>query len=235
MTPVRVVTSLQTNSSVASTSASRIRSRFLHRLGIKSASPHNLSHEKTTPCKVVLVSSTYTPRVRRAHCSGNHVNHQTTVLSSGDASLQNSTSATSLTLLANNNERRKRGVTFHDEVTIHPIPTRYEFSDRVRKLLWSTPQELQINAVRNAVEFAAEGWDWRNVILDHEMMRNSLTGELVHPIHFYMKREFNLQQHFVHVMAARAGYHAPDHRNNYNNVRKYNPPRPQPSCVAISM
>ena len=81
------------------------------------------------------------------------------------------------------NEKKSRKIAFQDEVDVVPIPTRYEYSDRIKSRIWSNRHELQENAERNALEFAAEGWDWRTVTEDDGMFICSVSGELVHPIH----------------------------------------------------
>jgi hypothetical protein len=81
-------------------------------------------------------------------------------------------------------ERRKTTrIMFQDEVEVMQIPTRFEYSDRIKSRIWSNRHELQENAERNALEFAAEGWDWRTVTEDEGMYICSVSGELVHPIH----------------------------------------------------
>jgi hypothetical protein len=81
-------------------------------------------------------------------------------------------------------ERRKSTrIMFQDEVEVMQIPTRFEYSDRIKSRIWSNRHELQENAERNALEFAAEGWDWRTVTEDEGMYICSVSGELVHPIH----------------------------------------------------
>mmetsp|Transcript_4567 Transcript_4567/g.13148 ORF Transcript_4567/g.13148 Transcript_4567/m.13148 type:complete len:425 (+) Transcript_4567:3265-4539(+) len=72
-------------------------------------------------------------------------------------------------------------ICFQDQVDVMPIPTRHEYSNRIKSRIWSNRYELQENAERNAVEFASEGWNWRNVTEDEGMYICSVSGELVHP------------------------------------------------------
>jgi hypothetical protein len=86
-----------------------------------------------------------------------------------------------------NNERIRStaaSIQFSSEVMVVPIPSRHEYSNRIRKFLWSDGAEIQENAERNRIEFAAEGWDWHTVLEDDDMYVDADTGELVHPCWF---------------------------------------------------
>jgi hypothetical protein len=80
-------------------------------------------------------------------------------------------------------KKKATRIAFDDEVSVIPIPMRSEYSERIKSRIWSNRYELQENAQRNAVEFAAEGWNWRNVTEDEGMYICSVSGELVHPVH----------------------------------------------------
>lgn len=87
-----------------------------------------------------------------------------------------------------------RRLTFNEEVSVCPIPKRDEYSKRIREWLWASPEEMMLNAHRNSVEFAAEGWDWRTVMEDENMYRCVETNELIHPIHIEQQLEEDIQQ-----------------------------------------
>jgi hypothetical protein len=80
-------------------------------------------------------------------------------------------------------KERKPRLTFNDDVSVAHIPMRSEYSDRVRSRLWSNRYEIHENATRNAIEFQAEGWDWRSVTEDEGMFVCTSSGELIHPVH----------------------------------------------------
>mmetsp|Transcript_26817 Transcript_26817/g.39722 ORF Transcript_26817/g.39722 Transcript_26817/m.39722 type:complete len:208 (+) Transcript_26817:55-678(+) len=80
-------------------------------------------------------------------------------------------------------KERKPKLTFNDDVSVAHIPMRTEYSDRVRSRLWSNRYEIHENATRNAIEFQAEGWDWRSVTEDEGMFVCTSSGELIHPVH----------------------------------------------------
>mmetsp|Transcript_6639 Transcript_6639/g.14699 ORF Transcript_6639/g.14699 Transcript_6639/m.14699 type:complete len:110 (+) Transcript_6639:417-746(+) len=85
--------------------------------------------------------------------------------------------------------RRKKKISFEESVHVVPIPMRSEYSDRIRNRLWNNAVEIHENAARNALEFAAENWDWRTVYHEEEMYICCITGELIHPAHYQLRSQ----------------------------------------------
>lgn len=88
-------------------------------------------------------------------------------------------------------KRGKRKVSLRNEVAVVPIPMREEYPDKVKERVWSSASELYDNAVRNSIEFAAEGWNWRTAIEDENMIVCNKTGELIHPVHLHNLLNFH--------------------------------------------
>jgi hypothetical protein len=75
-----------------------------------------------------------------------------------------------------------RRLRFESHVTVIPIASRHQFSNRIKRILWSNSREIKENAERNMREYEYEGWDWNLVLEDDEMYVDSRTGDLVHPV-----------------------------------------------------
>ena len=65
------------------------------------------------------------------------------------------------------------------------IPSRHQYSDRIKKTIWADRAEINAMVERNILEFEAEGFDWKNVVLDDDMYVDEANGELIHPCHYY--------------------------------------------------
>jgi len=71
--------------------------------------------------------------------------------------------------------KKEPRISFNLDVIVVPIPMRDEYSNRVKDRLWTKPEDLYENAKRNALEFAAEGWDWRTAFEDENMYRDAIS------------------------------------------------------------
>eukprot|EP00980_Cylindrotheca_fusiformis_P000315 scaffold73_cov118-Cylindrotheca_fusiformis.AAC.11 len=91
-------------------------------------------------------------------------------------------------------EGKRRSIKFDDMVRVVCIPTRHEYSNRLKKFLWQDWEEIQENARRNRREFEAEGWDWHTVLEDDDMYVDATTGELIHPCWFEQEEEKQQEQ-----------------------------------------
>ena len=82
-----------------------------------------------------------------------------------------------------------RRLRFESNVTVIPIASRHQFSNRIKRILWSNSREIKENAERNMREYEYEGWDWNLVLEDDEMYVDSNTGDLVHPV--WLEEEYD--------------------------------------------
>ena len=73
-----------------------------------------------------------------------------------------------------------RRVSFKASVSVVEIPSHRDYDETIRESLWSNGQEIHENACRNKIEFRAEGWDWRNAVMEDSMFQMP-NGELLHP------------------------------------------------------
>jgi len=76
---------------------------------------------------------------------------------------------------------RATRIRFHHKVAVHCIPARHDYSEEIKKCIWSDMSEIREMARRNTIEFASEGYDWRRCAEDDAMVL-SPTGERVHPV-----------------------------------------------------
>mmetsp|Transcript_13329 Transcript_13329/g.33533 ORF Transcript_13329/g.33533 Transcript_13329/m.33533 type:complete len:232 (-) Transcript_13329:309-1004(-) len=74
-------------------------------------------------------------------------------------------------------------VRFNTVVSGVKIPSRNQYSRRIKQTLWRDRYELSEMVERNTTEFHAENYDWKQVVLDDEMYVDATSGERVHPCH----------------------------------------------------
>jgi hypothetical protein len=80
-------------------------------------------------------------------------------------------------------QRANSMVRFNTVVSCVEIPSRTQYSKRIKQSLWRDREELHQMVERNKEEFHFENYDWRSVVLDDDMYVDSINGELVHPCH----------------------------------------------------
>jgi len=80
---------------------------------------------------------------------------------------------------------KKKSVSINKSVSVVSIPSRGEYSDRLRERIWASGAEIQANAARNTLEFCSENWEVANVLEDEHMFVHQANGERVHPIHVH--------------------------------------------------
>lgn len=76
-------------------------------------------------------------------------------------------------------KRAKLG--FCSNVKVIEIPSRHEYSRKVKSQIWRGQKEIRMNAMRNYFEFDSEGREWRTVVEEKDMYVHTNTGQLIHP------------------------------------------------------
>lgn len=175
----RTIKTIETAPAIISSDPASIRSRYLHRLGVTQPKKIPL-----TRSKLAAPLSDSEPRVETLKDDYGEPD--------GTITLNSPPLHSPL--------REKTAVCFDSIVTVHEIPKRTEYSERVKSTIWMPYQELEANAARNSIEFAAENWDWRQVYEESDMVFLQGQEEPVHPVHFM--RECNMQRQFLLVMSA---------------------------------
>ena len=65
----------------------------------------------------------------------------------------------------------KKGVRFNDMVEVRYVPLHSDYSQRVRQKYWNSAQELWDMAARNSLEFASEGYDYKQAVEEEVSLR----------------------------------------------------------------
>ena len=129
-------------------SSQQVRTKFLSVIGIESPAEH---HSATPPKARHMSKEWIHPRQKQAARFEETLkyNQEEDALYSPKRKNEDSNSS--------DVKKSKKRISFDTTVKVVPIPTRDEYSNRVRSRLWSNAFEIHQNATRNSIEFAAEG------------------------------------------------------------------------------
>ena len=90
--------------------------------------------------------------------------------------------------LCDNSTFSRRKVSFDSTVKTTTIPARNSYSERIRTKLWSNSEDIMDNAIRNELEFAFDGHDWKKIREESDFISiTPSSNEKIHPAHFYSK------------------------------------------------
>jgi len=151
-------------------SSDKIRSKLLHKLGIDLARTLDI-YQHTQPVVGVPLSTSQTRRIilRDVASFNEPLKYDDEETCEEPLQGQNIKQEENNPITPSKTASKEGGIKFDDQVSVVPIPGRDEYSDRVKTRIWSGAEEIYENAQRNALEFAAEGWDWRTVTEDDQM------------------------------------------------------------------
>eukprot|EP00339_Tiarina_fusa_P015463 CAMPEP_0117050756 /NCGR_PEP_ID=MMETSP0472-20121206/35045_1 /TAXON_ID=693140 ORGANISM="Tiarina fusus, Strain LIS" /NCGR_SAMPLE_ID=MMETSP0472 /ASSEMBLY_ACC=CAM_ASM_000603 /LENGTH=209 /DNA_ID=CAMNT_0004764661 /DNA_START=369 /DNA_END=998 /DNA_ORIENTATION=+ len=183
----------------ATASSSRIRSRYLHRLGLTSSTSSSSTPSKSSKRIAPLPASITWGTTRRQR-------PDSTELLKTDHGKKDDSLTLRTTTTPPASAHHSSVVRFQPHVIVHTIPHHSEYSTRVKRTLWMPPAEIEAMVTRNAIEFASERWDWRRATEEEDFVRLSVGGgngnKMVHPAHVVQPR-CNMQRQFLMIMSAR--------------------------------
>ena len=70
-------------------------------------------------------------------------------------------------------------IRFDSMVTVISIPSHTQYSDRMKRLLWTPEQEGRMNRQRNMREFASEDFDWKQCVEEDQMYHDTRSNEFI--------------------------------------------------------
>lgn len=175
----------------SSSSDSRIRDNLIFKLGVVKADQKTTGAQISMLGKVQVSSEPLKSRLDEddSENSSNYpvIENQgwglSALFSAKTATELSSVASTPTESCSETSSIANRRLTFNESVTVCPIPKHQAYSKRVKEQLWHTPEEILTNARRNSIEFASEGWDWRNTLEDENMYRCVKSNEKIHPVH----------------------------------------------------
>jgi hypothetical protein len=83
-----------------------------------------------------------------------------------------------------NNNNRSYTIQFDPSVIVISIPSHRDYTPATWSALHSTEYETLSSIERNTKEFTYEGWDWKCVIEEEDMVFDSSVGKFIHPLYY---------------------------------------------------
>jgi hypothetical protein len=165
----------------ARSSSTRLRSNLLRKLGIpQSSATMTLRRQQPAPSDIHAISLLGNNfKIERYPLKTNDEDGCTAnkVLEAVTAHLWSSQDLNSI------GHATKRAVHFDPLVSVVSIPGRHEYSTRISRFLWDSPERMHISIVRNTLEYRADGWDYMAALDLEEHYFSPATKEYIHPIH----------------------------------------------------
>ncbi|CAJ1938691.1 unnamed protein product [Cylindrotheca closterium] len=190
----------------------RIRSRYLHKLGVvdsSSSGSGSMSCDDEfsveTTASMDTLQTKGSPERKHVRRTSRPDEIQFEALKGSDGEDENDLSGPHMlrTLSLASETSTSSSVSFEQYVVVHPIPNLDAYSEDMKQAIWTNQEEAEIEVMRNYLEFASEGMQWQNTLEEEDFFEYN--NELVHPVHI-MNRHCSLKQNFLMGMSARRAY-----------------------------